>query len=114
MVYVFLQVSKEDVDKYPSVAGHNLISCQVKVEWVGDEMDSFSHFRYEVEFHGARDYYLAVRLPSLYFRELQMCNNLLIYVSGGGNPFISVLYSISIWGNGHLNAYGVSISDETK
>ena len=65
------QVSKEDVDKYPSVAGHKLIPCQVKVKWVGGEKkDSFSHFEYKVEFHGAKDYYLAVTLPDLCLREL--------------------------------------------
>ena len=63
-----LQVSKEDVDKYPS---HMLIPCQVKVEWVGGE-NKVSQFRYEVEFHGAREksYFLAVTLPRLYLREL--------------------------------------------
>ena len=83
-------MSKEDVDKYPSVTGHKhkLIPCQVNVDWVGGEKkDSFSHFEYKVEFDGAKDYYLAVRLPRLCLRELQICNNLLkIYVSGGGNP----------------------------
>ena len=63
-------MSKEDVDKYPSVASHKLIPCQAKVEWVGSEMDSFSHFRYEVEFHGAKDYFLAVTIPDLCLREL--------------------------------------------
>ena len=60
-----LQVSKEDVDNYP---GHKLIPCQVKVEWIGGEdTASFSHFRYEVKFHGAREksYFLAVTLPRL-------------------------------------------------
>ena len=67
-MYTCLQVSKEDVDKYPS---HKLIPCQVEVKWVGGEkMDSFSHFHYEVEFNGARDYYLAVTLPILCLREL--------------------------------------------
>ena len=68
-----LQVSKEDVDKYPSVVGHKLIPCQVKVEWAGGgEKASFSHFRYEVEFDGAREksYLLAVTLPRLCLREL--------------------------------------------
>lgn len=63
-----LQVSREDVDKYKSVAGHKLIPCQVKVEWIGGEKKaSFSHFCYEVEFHGAREnsYFLAVTLPQL-------------------------------------------------
>ena len=62
-----LQVSKDDVNKYP---GHKLIPCQVKVEWTGGETDSFSHFEYKVEFHGARDYFLAVTLPDLCLREL--------------------------------------------
>ena len=69
-MYACLQVSKDDVDNYPS---HNckLIPCQVEVKWVGGEKkDSFSHFRYEVEFHGARDYFLAVTLPTLRLSEL--------------------------------------------
>ena len=60
-------MSKEDVDNYPSVTGHKLISCQVEVKWVGGEKDSFSHFCYEVKFHGAREksYFLTVTLPTL-------------------------------------------------
>ena len=62
-------MSKEDVDNYPSVAGHKLISCQVEVKWAGGESDSFC---YEVKFHGAREnsYGLTVTLPTLCRREL--------------------------------------------
>ena len=70
-----LQVSKEDVDKYPSAAGHKLIPCQVNVEWVGGEKNfktSCSQFCYEVKFYGARErsYYLAVTLPRRCLCEL--------------------------------------------